>query len=51
MKIIPDGVVDEALGSLGFATGLVLEYHIVIPSEGLEHGQWISKVNGKIPEI
>lgn len=33
MEVISDGVIDEALGSLGFAASLVLEDHIVIPPE------------------
>lgn len=33
MEITSDGVVDEALGSLSLAASLVLENHIIIPSE------------------
>lgn len=31
VEVIPDGVINEALRSLGFTTGLVLKHHIVIP--------------------
>ena len=37
VKVVPYCVIDEALRSLGFTTSLVLEYHIIIPSEPKVH--------------
>lgn len=37
MEIIPDGVIDETLGSLCFATSLVLKNNIVIPPAIMEN--------------
>jgi hypothetical protein len=31
VEVIPDGVINEALRSLGFTTGLILKNHIIIP--------------------
>lgn len=31
VEVIPDGVINEALRSLGFTTGLILKHHIIIP--------------------
>lgn len=39
VKIIPDCVIDEPLGSLELSSCLVLEDNIIIPS-AMTHGQW-----------
>jgi hypothetical protein len=31
VEVIPDGVINEALWSLGFTTGLILKHHVIIP--------------------
>uniref|UniRef100_A0A2P2JA37 Protein CWC15 homolog n=1 Tax=Rhizophora mucronata TaxID=61149 RepID=A0A2P2JA37_RHIMU len=33
VEVIPNGVVNETLRSLGFTSSLVLENHIIIPPE------------------